>query len=78
MPTDRSAQRVASFALGTAAIFDLTGAVIYRMLRSSLPAPPPPGPVTGPVLQSARVIGEAHREALVRAHGGERGPGVSR
>ena len=56
MPTERSAHRVASFSLGTTAIFDLTGAVIYRILRASLPPAPPGTQDAGPVLRATRII----------------------
>lgn len=39
-PTDRSARRVLSAAMGIAAIFDLTGMTVYRTMRPVLP----PGP----------------------------------
>jgi hypothetical protein len=41
MPTNRSARRVLSFATGIAAIFDLTGATVYRTMRPVLPPSPP-------------------------------------
>ena len=69
MQTDRSAQRIAAFSLGTAAIFDLTGAVIYRALRGALPAPPPPESAAGVFSESAATIREAHREAISHARG---------
>ena len=63
MQTDRSAQRIAAFSLGTAAIFDLTGAVIYRALRGALPAPPPES-AAGPFRESTAILSEARREAV--------------
>jgi hypothetical protein len=69
MPTERPAHRFASFSLGTTAIFDLTGAVIYRILRASLPPAPPETLEAGPVLRATRVISEAHREVAMRARG---------
>jgi hypothetical protein len=68
MQTDRSAQRIAAFSLGTAAIFDMTGAVIYRVLRGALPAPPPESGA-GVFQESAAMIREAHREAVTHARG---------
>lgn len=68
MQTDRSAQLIAAFSLGTAAVFDLTGAVIYRALRGALPAPPPES-AAGVFQESTAVIREAHREALRHARG---------
>jgi hypothetical protein len=40
MPTNRSARRVLAFAMGIAAIFDLTGAALYRTMRPVLPPSP--------------------------------------
>jgi hypothetical protein len=69
MQTDRSAQRIAAFSLGTAAIFDLTGAAIYRILRRALPAPPPES-AAGAFRESAATLREARREAVAAARGG--------
>lgn len=66
MQADRSG-RLTALALGTTAIFDLTGAVIYRVLRSSLPAPPPPEADGGPFEQASRELRDAQREAVDRA-----------
>jgi len=69
MQTDRSARRIAAFSLGTAAIFDLTGAVIYRVMRSGLPeAPPSPG-AGAAFRDSAAILRDAHREASSHARG---------
>lgn len=68
MQTDRSAQRITAFSLGTAAIFDLTGAVIYRVMRTGLPVPQPDS-AAGVFQESTAVIRAAHREALTRARG---------
>lgn len=70
MQTDRSAQRIAAFSLGTAAIFDLTGAVIYRALRGALPDPPAPGSAARVFQESTATIRAAHREAI--SHAGAR------
>jgi hypothetical protein len=66
MPTDRSAGRVLAFAFGAAALFDITGAVIYRALRSQLPDAGYVSP-EGPFQHATRTIQEAHAEALMRA-----------
>jgi len=66
MPTDRSASRVRAFAYGAAALFDITGAIIYRALRSQLPeagqAPP-----EDPFQLATMTLQEAHAEAVLRA-----------
>jgi hypothetical protein len=41
MPIIRSPRRVLSFAMGIAAIFDLTGTTLYRTMRPVLPPSPP-------------------------------------
>lgn len=69
MQTDRSVHRIAAFSLGTAAIFDLTGAVIYRFMRSGLPEPPPAATAGAVFRESAGMIRDAHREATSRARG---------
>lgn len=70
MQTERS-RRLVALALGATAIFDLTGALIYRVLRSGLPTPPPPPPPgDGPFQQAARELRDAQREAVNRARGG--------
>lgn len=66
MPTDRSARRVLAFALGSAAVFDITGAVIYRVLRGRMPMQVE-GPPEGPFQFSANSIKDAHMEVLMRA-----------
>jgi hypothetical protein len=71
MQTDRS-DRFAALALGTTAIFDVTGAVIYRVLRAGLPVAPPPDPADGPFQQAARELRDAHREVITRARGQDR------
>jgi hypothetical protein len=62
-----------AFAFGAAALFDITGAVIYRALRSQLPDAGHVSP-EGPFQHATRTIAEAHAEALMRAaardHGG--------
>jgi hypothetical protein len=66
MQTDFS-RRFAALALGTTAIFDVTGAVIYRVLRAGLPPPPPPDEGGGPFQQATRELRDAHHEAITRA-----------
>lgn len=68
MQTDRS-RRFAALALGTTAIFDVTGAVIYRVVRAGLPAPPPPDCAAGPFQQASRELRDAYREAIMRTRG---------
>ena len=69
MHTDRSAHRIAAFSLGTAAVFDLTGAVIYRVMRSGLPEPPPGTGAGAAFAESAAILRDAHREASSHARG---------
>ena len=66
MPTDRSARRVLAFALGATALFDITGAVIYRALRSQLPETGQ-APQEGPFQAATAIIQDAHSDALMRA-----------
>ena len=71
MPTDRSgrlAPRVLSFTMGLSAIFDLTGAAIFRVVRPTLPDPPPVGSRPDPFRSAMDTIMAAHREVIVRAH----------
>lgn len=70
MQTDRS-HRFAALALGTTAIFDVTGAVIYRVLRAGLPPAPPPDTAGGPFQQATRELRDAHHEAITRARGND-------
>lgn len=66
MQMDRS-RRLVALALGTTAVFDVTGTVIYRVLRSGLPPAPPPEPATEPFRQATRDLQDARREAVMRA-----------
>jgi len=66
MPTDASARRVLSFTMGIAAIFDLTGAVIYRAIRPRIPECSPPMADADPFRSAMRTIMSAHRDAVVR------------
>jgi hypothetical protein len=42
MPTDRSARRILSAAIGITAIFDLTGMTVYQRMRPVMPPSSPP------------------------------------
>jgi hypothetical protein len=64
MPTDRSGRRVQSFTMGLSAIFDLTGATIFRMARSNLPEPPPAVTRSDPFQSAMDTIMAAHREVI--------------
>jgi hypothetical protein len=67
MPTQRSGRRVLAFKMGMSAIFDLTGAAIFRVVRQVLPEPPPPGSRPDPFRSAMDTIMAAHREVAVRA-----------
>jgi hypothetical protein len=66
MPTNRSARRVLSFAMGIAAIFDLTGTTLYRTMRPVLPPSPPRDP-QDPFSAAMSTIMTAQPEAVSRA-----------
>ena len=51
--------------MGISAIFDLTGATIFRMVRPSLPEPPPPGSRPDPFQSALDTIMAAHREVII-------------
>ncbi len=55
-----------ALALGIATIFDVTGAVVYRVLAASLPPAPPP-PANGPFQQASEDLMAAYTEAV--SHG---------
>lgn len=67
MQTGRS-HWLTALALGSTAVFDITGALIYRVLRSSLPPPPPRGAGGGPFEQATRELRAAQREAIDQVH----------
>jgi hypothetical protein len=67
MPTQRSGRRVLAVKMGMSAIFDLTGATIFRVVRQVLPEPPPPGSRPDPFRSAMDTIMAAHREVAVRA-----------
>jgi hypothetical protein len=68
MPTDRSARRVLSIAMGIAAIFDLTGMTVYATMRPVLPpSPPRQDDRDDPFRSAMSTITAAHREAAGRA-----------
>jgi hypothetical protein len=75
MPTDRSAGRVLAFAFGAAALFDITGAIIYRALRSQLPEAGPAQP-EDPFQLATMTLQDAHAEAVMRASA-QNGVGIS-
>ncbi|HEY2552052.1 MAG TPA: hypothetical protein VGI64_15905 [Streptosporangiaceae bacterium] len=68
MRTDRPDRRALAFTMGVAAIFDLTGATIYRIIRPRLPATPPRGTDADPFTSAMSTIMAAHHEAVLRAH----------
>jgi|ERR1022692_684658 hypothetical protein len=82
MLTDRPMRRVSGLLLGIAAIFDVTGAIAFRMLRQALPeterrtagrlAPGSPArrhavPDAGAWESAAAVIESAYRETMMLA-----------
>src|SRR5260221_6540074 len=72
MPTDRSGRRVLSFTMGLSAIFDLTGAAIFRVVRPNLPDPPPIGSRPDPLQSAMDTIKAAHRAGIERTRGQSR------
>ncbi len=67
MPTVGSARRVLALVMGISVIFDVTGATIFRVVRPSLPEPPPRGSRPDPLQAAMDTITAAHREVVVRA-----------
>ncbi len=67
MQTDRT-RRLVWMALGSAAVFDVTGAGIYRVVRAVLPAPP--ATAVDPFQEATRELLHARRDAM-RAAGEE-------
>jgi hypothetical protein len=59
---------VLAFVMGIAAIFDLTGATVYRTMRGVLP-PAPPGDEDGsdPFRAAMQAIISSHHDAMVSA-----------
>jgi hypothetical protein len=65
MPTVMTPRRVLAFTMGIAAIFDLTGATVYRTMRGVLPpAPPAPDRGTDPFRAAMGTILSAHHDAM--------------
>jgi hypothetical protein len=58
---------VLAFALGIAAIFDLTGATVYRIMRGVLPPAPPGDAEADPFRDAMSTIVSAHQDAMVSA-----------
>jgi hypothetical protein len=66
MPSVRSPRRVLAFAMGIAAIFDLTGTTVYRTMRGVMPpAPVPENDDSDPFRSALGTILSAHHDALV-------------
>ena len=69
MPTVMSPRRVLAFTMGIAAVFDLTGATVYRTMRDVLPpAPDPEDDENDPFRAAMGTIMSAHHDAMVDAH----------
>ncbi|MBO0835426.1 MAG: hypothetical protein J2P28_07895 [Actinobacteria bacterium] len=68
MPTDRSARRVLSAALGITAIFDLAGLTVYESMRPVLPPSPPRAPDQDPFAAALATIMAARPQSAERAH----------
>jgi hypothetical protein len=65
---------VLAFAMGIAAIFDVTGATVYRTMRGVLPpAPPRADDDSDPFRAAMQTIASSHHDAMVAA-GDESGP----
>jgi hypothetical protein len=69
MPTVGSARRVLAFTMGISAIFDVTGAAVFRLVRRSLPDPPDPRSRPDPFLAAMDTIMAAYREVAPQARG---------
>jgi hypothetical protein len=72
MLTDRPARGVSGFMLGIAAVFDITGAAAFRMLRQALPgtagdSPGKQGSESGAFESATAVIQSAYRETIMLA-----------
>jgi hypothetical protein len=57
-------RRSRAIGLGAACIFDLTGVLVYAIMRRALAAPQPVRSVLEPLRLSASTITDAYREAL--------------
>lgn len=68
MPTDRSARRVLSAAMGIAAIFDLAGMTVYQKMRPVLPPSQPHGADDEPFAAALSMIMAARPQAAERVH----------
>ena len=68
MPTDRSARRVLSAALGIAATFDLTGMTVYAKMRPVVPPSRPHGADDEPFAAALSTIMTARPQSAERAH----------
>jgi hypothetical protein len=66
MSAARSAPRVLSVITGIAAIFDLTGAMIFRVVRPRLPESPPAATRADPFQSAMDTIVAAHREVITQ------------
>jgi hypothetical protein len=58
---------VLSFVMGIAAIFDLTGATVYRTMREVLPPAPPQEDGADPFRAAMRTIMTSYHDAMVAA-----------
>jgi hypothetical protein len=67
MPTDGSSRRVLSVTMGIGAMLDLTGATIFRVIRPTLPDPPPPGSRPDPFRAAMDTIMAAHHQVVAGA-----------
>jgi hypothetical protein len=62
-------RKVLAFAMGIAAVFDLTGTTVYRTMRGVLPpAPPREDDGSDPFRAAMGTIMSAHHDAMVDAH----------
>jgi hypothetical protein len=58
---------VLAFVMGIAAIFDLTGATVYRTMREVLPPAPPQEDGNDPFRAAMRTIMTSYHDAMVAA-----------
>jgi hypothetical protein len=67
MATDGSARRVLSVTTSIAAMLDVTGTTVFRVVRPILPEPPPPDSRPDPFRAAMDTIMAAHREVVGHA-----------